>query len=154
MYKTFVRPHLEFCVQAWSPWYKKDCELLERVQKRAISMVIGLHSTDYEDRLRELKLTSLYDRRIRGDMIQVWKYLHGASLGGENLIQKANADCERNTRHTTKALNMARCPSNLEIRKNSYVPRCVENWNRLPAIIQNAKTLNDFKNDYDEYMCF
>ena len=117
-------------------------------------MIIGLRSTDYEDRLRELKLTSLYDRRIRGDMIQVWKYMHGASLGGENLIQTASSDCERNTRHTTKALNMARCPSNLEIRKNSFVPRCVENWNRLPAIIQNAKTLNDFKNDYDEYMYF
>ena len=79
--------------------------------------------------------------------------MHGASLG-ENLIQKASSNSERNKRHTTKALKIARCPSNLEIRKNSFVPRCVENWNRLPAIIQNAETLNDFKNDCDEYMSF
>ena len=42
LYKTFVRPHLEYCIQAWNPWLIKDKEILEKVQKRAISVTSGL----------------------------------------------------------------------------------------------------------------
>ena len=76
-----MRPHLEFAVQAWSPWFIKDIDLLEKVQHRAVNMVTGLASTSYEDKLREPNLTSLRDRRVRGDAIQVWKYLHKLNLG-------------------------------------------------------------------------
>jgi hypothetical protein len=59
LYKQYVRPHLEFAVQAWSPSLQADKELLENVQRRAVGMVSGLQSRDYEGRLRELKLTTL-----------------------------------------------------------------------------------------------
>jgi ribonuclease P/MRP protein subunit RPP40 len=149
LYKTFVRPHLELCVQAWSPWYVKDCDLLESVQKRAVNMVIGLRATNYDDKLRELKLPSLKARRTRGDMIQVWKYLHGANLGGENLLQRANVDHSRDTRHTKNLMNISRGVSHYEVRKNSFVPRCADLWNSLPLKIQDAETLLDFKKLYN-----
>jgi len=62
-YKSFVRPHLEFAIQAWSPYFKRDIECLEKVQRRATKVVKGFKSLSYEDRLHKLGLTTLYDRR-------------------------------------------------------------------------------------------
>ena len=65
LHKMFVRPHLEYAVQAWCPWTEHDVDLLESVQRRAVRMISGLSGT-YEEKLQELGLMSLKDRRIRG----------------------------------------------------------------------------------------
>src|SRR6184192_380142 len=50
LYKSLVRPHLDYCVQAWRPYLKKDIEALERMKRRATRMVEGLKNLSYEDR--------------------------------------------------------------------------------------------------------
>src|SRR5271163_3188495 len=77
LYKSLVRPHLDYCIQAWRPHYVKDIELIERVQRRATRMVAGCKELTYEKRLEVLNLTTLETRRKRADMIEVFKIVSG-----------------------------------------------------------------------------
>jgi len=77
LYKSLVRPHLEYCCQVWSPHYSKDIKLLEGVQCRATRLVSGMKSFCYADRLKNLGLMSLENRRIRSDLIETYKIING-----------------------------------------------------------------------------
>ena len=81
LYKVYVRPHLEYCIQAWSPYLKADKEKLEKVQRRAVNMVAGLKGKTYQDKLKEVGLTTLEERRDRGDMIQTFRIIQGLDNG-------------------------------------------------------------------------
>ncbi|KAG0435367.1 hypothetical protein DMUE_4760 [Dictyocoela muelleri] len=77
LFNAFVRPHLEYAVQFGSPFLRKDVIKLEKVQRRATKLLPSLRNKSYEGWLRELNLYSLEKRRVRGDMIEVWKILKG-----------------------------------------------------------------------------
>ena len=81
LYQSLVRPKLEYCVQAWcgaNPYLKKDIDLLEKVQRRATrSMTSDIKSLSYSDRLQKFGLTTLETRRLRGDLIEVFKMFKG-----------------------------------------------------------------------------
>ena len=74
---SLVCPQLGYRVQFWSPYYRKDIDKLERVQQRITKMVPRLQNISYEERLEELNLFSLSKRRLRGDLIEVFKIFKG-----------------------------------------------------------------------------
>ena len=78
LYSALVRPHLESCIQLWSPQHRKEMELLEQFQRRATEMIQGLEHLSCEDRLRELRLLTLEKRRLQEDFIVAFQYLRGA----------------------------------------------------------------------------
>jgi len=79
LYKTYICPHLQYCVSIWSPYLVKNINKLECVQQRATKLVPGLNHSPYEERLKHLDLYSLYCCRQRGDLIEVYKLINNFS---------------------------------------------------------------------------
>ena len=70
LYKSLVRPpHIEYCSQVWSPYYKKDIKLLEGIRRRATKLITGMQGLNYDDRLKHLGLMKLEGRRMRSDLV-------------------------------------------------------------------------------------
>ena len=76
LYKSLIRPHLEYCIPAWSPYLAKNIDLLEKIQHRATKLVSDISSHPYTDCLRYLGLYSLFCQRQRGDLIEAFKIIN------------------------------------------------------------------------------
>jgi len=77
LHRNLVRPHLEYCVQFWSPQLRKDIDAIERAEHRATQLIPGLARLSYEERLKETGLYSQERRRLRGDMMEMFKIMKG-----------------------------------------------------------------------------
>ena len=146
LYKTIVRPHLEYCVQAWRPFLKKDIELLE-VQHRATKCISGMAGYSYEERLRLLKLPSLEYRRVRGDLIEVYKMYKGWScLKFEEYFEFNNS----NLRGHQAKIFKKRFLHNIS--KYSFSNRIIDIWNTMPPHMLSCQNINSFKVELDKYL--
>ena len=148
LYKALVRPQLEYCVQAWRPYLKKDIEKIEKVQRRATKMISDCSKLSYEERLKITGLSTLEARRNRGDLIEVFKLLKGFSkVDYKHFFQLVDNSKTRGNKY-----KLVKSRSRLDIRKHFFSQRVVNEWNKLPNSVVEAESVNSFKNKYDIYV--
>lgn len=146
LYKSLVRTHIEYAVSVWCPYKKGDIEDIEKIQKRATKL-ISLKKLSYKDRLIKLKLPTLKYRRLRGDMIEVFKILHNYyDLDVAPKLVLNNTSFTRG--NSLKLLNHT---FRYDLRKYSFPARIVNVWNSLPNTVVQAASIDTFKNRLDRF---
>jgi hypothetical protein len=148
LYKTYVRPHLEYAVQVWNPWNVHDIERLEKVQRRATRQIPGIGKKPYEERLEILGMTTLVERRKRGDMIELHKIMTGRTQVRKELMFNlpTNSQCTRGKTND----NLFKQHTRLDIRKNFFTQRVINDWNKLPQELKKVDSTLTFKINYDK----
>ena len=141
LYKSLVRPLLEYCTAAWSPHYVKDKVLLEKIQHRFTKMIPEVRDETYEDRIEHLGLWTLEERRNRADLIEVFKMHKGTTkLPFDRFFEINSLSCTRG--HPLK-LKKRRC--NTELRQHFFSERVLNRWNGLDCEIVLAPSVESFK---------
>lgn len=145
LYKSFIRPKLEYGQSIWSPYFVKDIELLERCQRRITKLPTELLNEEYQTRLRILQLTTLKERRVRGDLIETFKLVSNYYTCNMNILQlSSNIHLRGHSRKLDKE-KCAKLP-----RKNFLTNRVVYLWNALSEETVTAPSVNIFKNRLDK----
>ena len=150
LYKSMIRSHLEYAVSVWNPHYQSLIEKLEKIQKRATKLVLTVKKLCYEERLRKLKLPTLKYRRIRGDMIEMYKIFAGKY--DSEITEWITGKCterQYDTRNHRYALQQSHI--HYDIRKFSFSNRIIPLWHSLPDNIVSSPTLNTFKARLDKF---
>ncbi|KAK7105260.1 hypothetical protein V1264_016666 [Littorina saxatilis] len=148
LYKSLVRPILEYGHSVWNPQAKGLCKDLENVQRRATRMIGSLKELSYSERLRILGIPCLQHRRRRGDMIDTFKYLKGIYITQKPNLHKP-PPTERDMRGNSLKLfkNFAKS----KVRSAFFADRVVLDWNTLPENVVTADSVNCFKARLDSH---
>ena len=146
LYKSQVRPHLEYAQAAWSPYRKKDITAIENVQRRATKLIPGLKHLSYPERLKELNLPTLIYRRHRGDMIEMYKILN---FTYDKEVCPSTTLNQSTTRGNQQKLYKER--SKTLTRKHYFTNRINSPWNSLPDQVILAKSVKSFESHLDKF---
>lgn len=141
LYKTLVRPHVEYCTAVWSPYYSKDKLLIEKIQRRFTKMIVEVKNLSYEERLMRLQLWSLEERRNRADLIEVFKMLKG--LSSVSYGRFFNIASDGKTRG--HSLKLVKKRFSTSIRQHFFSERVINRWNSLDEDTVSVQSLNGFK---------
>jgi len=146
LYKSLVRPHLEYAVQAWSPYLIAYIKKIEKVQMRATKQITCIKHLSYEERLKYLRLPTLHYRRIRGDMIMVFKTVTG--------IIDSTVSCNFTISHSVTRGNRYKLVQkhvHYNLTKFSFANRIVPIWNSLPDYVVSARSVSVFEKRLDSF---
>lgn len=145
LYKSLVRPKLDYCAQVYHPYLKRDIVNIEKVQHRATKLINECRNLNYEKRLESLEIISLEERRVRGDLIEVYKIVKGIDKLQFSDFFEFNNNGLRGHKY-----KLAKKRNRLDIRQNFFSQRIVDVWNELPEKVVESESLNTFKNRLDD----
>ena len=142
LWRTYILPRLEYASSIWFPYYKKDVDLIENVQRRYTKFLPGMFHKSYKERRDALKIITLEERRIHLDLILLYKIVH-------NLIDidfdSYFSYCTNQTRGHQFKLNI-NSVSRLNCHKFHFFNRIIKIWNALPDDIVMSNKVDEFKN--------
>ena len=138
---TYVRPILEYNSPVWSPTSKKEISRIEAVQRRFTKRISGMFGLPYYARLKSLNLESLEMRRIRTDLLTVYKLLFGLLNTNSEVFFTLRAHAH--LRGHPYALEKQRCTSS--IRQSFFCNRIVNIWNNLPRDTTDFSSFQRFR---------
>ena len=159
LYISLVRPHLEFASSVWNPYLKGDIDTLEKVQHRASKIPTELKNLPYEKRLEKWNLTTLEERRARGDIIQMYKVVRGHEsfdwftgprFAPLTQTRSASKNCYRLEMENITAKARNDFCHFVSTRENFFLNR-VNNWNRVSISDTYPQSLNSFKAHIDKH---
>ena len=150
LFKSMVRPLLEYGASIWTPHHKYLIDEIESVQRRGTKLLSLTRGLEYEDRLRRLSLPSLLFRRFRGDMIEVYKQLTGYYDSSMPKLFHLYSDVTHisSIRGHSKKLFLPRSDSDLL--KFHFSRRVIPAWNSLPELVVSSPNINTFKSRLDK----
>ncbi len=147
LYKTYIRPILEYNTCTWSPFLKAEIDRVESVQRkftRTLCQRANIKFSSYSDRLQQLKLESLQSRRIKNDLIFLYKILNNLiDIQFSDYFEFSNFSGHNLRRHNLH-LDRKR-PAKTLCRQNFFSMRVIGYWNKLPTNIVTSPTLGIFK---------
>ena len=152
LFKAMVRPHIEYGNAVWYTKFKKVKIQIENVLRRATKKLQCCREMSYEERLKFLELPCMLYRKLRGDMIEVFKFISGKYDQSINYPLKLSSNPRSGTSKRLQKPDKNIPPRKMkQIRRNNFSHRTVNFWNNLPQSVINATSLNSFKNRLDKY---
>ena len=142
LYKTLVRPILEYASPIWRPYKQKHVDVLESIQRRATKMIEGLGEMAYTDRLTNCRLLSLEMRRRRADLIETFKIMNGLEPLPAELFFDTISHTTTTRGHSKK---LHKPQARIDPRKYSFSHRVIETWNSLSEEVISSTSVNEFK---------
>ena len=147
IFKTLVRPVLEYVNNAWNSSQRHNVDDIEAVQRRFSKKILEVKKLPYEERLSKINLPSLEYRRFRGDLIETYKIAHNHY---DNASVNSLLKFRSNSRLRGHNFTIIKNSSNKNSYQNFFTNRVCNTWNSLSEDIVNAKSINSFKNKIDQ----
>ena len=147
LYKTYIRPVMEYNTCTWAPYLQCEIREAESVQRsftRKLCQKSNIKYTNYIDRLNKLNLESLYSRRVKNDLILLYKILNNLVDIDFNHFFQMNSLGGYNLRRHSLQITMSTPPKTL-CRRNFFTTRVISYWNSLTENIVTSPTLAIFK---------
>ena len=154
LFKTYIRPILEYNTVIWNPHLIVDIKKVELIQRRFTRLICQKTNTKftcYQDRLRLMNLESLESRRVRFDLIFMYKILNNiVDVSFDEHFKKNLAIQNYNLRgHKSKLERFKHSGSS--IRNRFFCKRVVPVWNALPTSIVESPNIINFKKQLDNF---
>ena len=146
LYKSLVPTNLEYAVQFWSPQSRRHIEKIEKIQRRATKMIPEIWNHSYHQRIQDFDLIILVQRILRGQLIEVFKYLNPSTTASARGL----FDYELDDRTRNKGAKLVK-HFKTSVAQLFYPIKITTNWNATPSAVVSNRTVNSFKNSLDKH---